>query len=111
MRTKTKVALIAGAAVAALAVGTGVGIAASGDGDAPLTGSELERATEAALAQTGGGTVTETEVGDGGAAYGVEVRMPDGRVVEVALDADFHVIGADADDDSPNEANDAEGTD
>ena len=36
--------------------------------DAPLTGAALERATEAALAHTGGGTVTETEVGDDGAA-------------------------------------------
>jgi hypothetical protein len=98
MRTRTKIALTAGAAVVALAVGTGVGIASSGDDDTPLTGTDLERATEAALAHTGGGTVTETEVGEGG-AYGVEVRMPDGSIVEVGLDADFHVIGSEADDD------------
>jgi hypothetical protein len=35
----------------------------------------------------------------GGAAYGVEVRLDDGRQVEVNLDADFNVIGQEADDD------------
>jgi hypothetical protein len=103
MRAKTKAVLIAGAAMIALAVGTGVGIAASGGDDQPLTGTELERATAAALEHTGGGTVIETEVGDAGAAYGVEVRMPDGGVVEISLDGDFHVIGTQADDDTPGE--------
>jgi uncharacterized membrane protein YkoI len=42
--------------------------------------------------------VTETEAGDDGAAYGVEVRLDDGRVVEVRLDANFHVLGQEADD-------------
>jgi uncharacterized membrane protein YkoI len=74
-----------------------------GDDDQPLTGTTLERATAAALAHTGGGTVTETEVGDDGAAYGVEVRLPDGRQVEVNLDANFKVIGQEADDDGPGD--------
>jgi hypothetical protein len=43
--------------------------------------------------------VLETEVGDDGAAYGVEIRLDDGSVVEVALDANFEVIGDAADDD------------
>ena len=34
----------------------------------------------------------ESEAGDDGAAYGVEIRLDDGSVVEVALDANFHVI-------------------
>ena len=85
--------------MAVLAIGTGVGIAASGDDDRPLTGGDLERATKAALAHTGGGAVIETEAGDGGAAYEVEVRLEDGRVVEVALNADFEVIESTADDD------------
>ena len=33
------------------------------------------------------------------AAYGVEVRLNDGRVVEVRLDANFQVLGHEADDD------------
>jgi hypothetical protein len=88
-------AIVAGAAVAA-----GVGIAGSrGGDDESLTGSALEKASAAALRHTGGGSVTETEVGDDGAAYSVEVRLDDGREVEVSLDQDFHVIGTEADDD------------
>jgi hypothetical protein len=98
-------------AVAALAVGggisAGVAIAAGvGDDDKPLTGSALERATDAALAHTGGGTVVETEAGDDGAAYGVEVRLADGRVVEVELDERSRVIGTENDDDGANDSSD-----
>lgn len=96
---------IAGGAVALAVVGggTGIAIATGGDDDAPLTGSALDRATAAALEHTGGGTVIETEAGDDGAAYGVEIRLEDGRVVEVALDESFHVIGQVGDDDGSNE--------
>jgi len=97
---------IAGGAVALAVVGGGTGIAiATGvaDDDEPLTGSALERATAAALEHTGGGTLVETEAGDDGAAYGVEIRFDDGRVVEVNLDADFHVVSQAADDDASRE--------
>jgi hypothetical protein len=67
-------------------------------GDEALTGSDLDRATGAALQHTGGGTVIEAGQGDGGAAYGVEVRRADGSVVEVALDASFRVVGQETDD-------------
>lgn len=86
-------------AIAVIGGGTGIGVAASRGDDEPLTGSALEKATAAALEHTGGGTVIETEVGDGGAAYGVEIRLDDGRVVEVGLDANFEVIGEETDDD------------
>jgi hypothetical protein len=89
-------ALIGGGA--AVAVGT-----SGGDNDKPLTGSNLEKATAAALRHTGGGTLIETEVGDDGAAYGVEIRLEDGSVVEVSLDQDFQVIGDEADDDGASE--------
>ena len=69
------------------------------DSDAPLTGSDLDQAVQAALAHTGGGEVTETEVGDDGAAYGVEIRQADGSQVEVNLDESFNVIRSTADDD------------
>jgi hypothetical protein len=97
---------IAGGAIAVALVGGGAGVAiatGAGDTDRPLTGSTLDRARAAALESTGGGTVTETEVGDDGAAYGVEVRMDDGRVVEVRLDANFQVIGHEADDDGSDD--------
>jgi hypothetical protein len=93
---------IAGGALALVLVGGGTGVAiatGAGDVDRPLTGSTLDRARAAARESTGGGTVTETEAGDDGAAYGVEVRLDDGRVVEVRLDASFQVLGQEADDD------------
>ena len=97
-----KLAVIAALVLAAGAISAGIATAAGGGGrddDQELTGSPLEQATQAALAHTGGGTVTETETGDDGAVYGVEIRLGDGRQVEVSLDSDFNVIGQDADDD------------
>lgn len=101
---------IAGGALAVAVIGasSGFAIASSGDADKPITGSNLEKAVAAALAHTGGGTVTETEVGDDGAAYGVEVRLPDGSQVEVNLDANFQVIGQAADDDGGKESGSAD---
>jgi uncharacterized membrane protein YkoI len=93
-------------ATAGLAVAMAGGIAAAaaeGDNDQELTGPARERAVSAALAATGGGTVLETEVGDDGAAYGVEVRLADGRQVEVNLDASFKVLGQEPDEDRPGE--------
>ncbi|MGH9014560.1 MAG: PepSY domain-containing protein [Acidimicrobiia bacterium] len=103
MQRRTK--WIAGGAVAVAVIGggTGIGLAASGDDDKPLTGSTLDDAVAAALDETGGGTVTETEVGDDGVAYSVEVRLDDGRQVEVNLDENFNVIGQEADDDGAND--------
>jgi uncharacterized membrane protein YkoI len=101
---KTKAWIVGGAlAVALIAGGTAIAVAGRGDDDKPLRGSNLEKATAAALEHTGGGTVIETEVGDDGAAYGVEIRRDDGSVVEVSLDAEFNVIGDESDDDGPNE--------
>jgi uncharacterized membrane protein YkoI len=90
-------------ALAVIGGGTGIAIATGMGDDEPLTGSTLEQATQAALEHTGGGTVIETEVGDGGAAYGVEVRLDDGRIVEVELDENFDVVGQESDDDGANE--------
>jgi hypothetical protein len=97
-----KLWIIGGALVAVAVIGGSVGgvvVATGGDDDEPLTGTTLEKASEAALEHTGGGTVVETEVGDDGAAYGVEVRLDDGRVVEVNLDENFKVTGQEDDDD------------
>ena len=69
----------------------------------PLQGSTLDRATQAALAHTGGGTVTETETGDDGAAYSVEVELANGNQVEVDLDENFDVIGQESDDDGASD--------
>jgi hypothetical protein len=103
---------IAGGAFAAVLVLTAGGIAVANGGsdtDKPLTGTALEKAAAAALAHTGGGTVVESEVGDDGAAYGVEVRLDEGSTVEVSLDADFTVIGSESDDDGANHGEGSDG--
>jgi hypothetical protein len=97
---RTKLLAIGAVVLLAGVLSAGIAIAAGGGGEEPLTGSTLQKASDAALAHTGGGTVVETETGDDGAAYGVEVRLADGRQIEVNLNAAFEVIGSEADDDS-----------
>ena len=80
-------------------------LAACGGSD----GEETERAAPPpTLTEISTTTVVETETGDDGAAYGVEVRLDDGSVVEVNLDASFQVIGQEADDDGSGEQEGAE---
>ncbi len=97
---------VAVAVIALAGIGVGVAVATEADADAPLTGATLDRAVAAALQETGGGTVTETEVGDGGAAYGVEVRLDDGREVEISLDRQFGVVGRETDGDREEDDDD-----
>jgi len=105
----TRKLAIAGAAVVTVAaVSGGVAIAGSRGGEEPLTGSTLDRAADAALAHTKGGTVLEAEQGDGGSAYEVEVRLANGSTVEVNLDGQFRVVGSGADDESGQNENETE---
>jgi hypothetical protein len=100
MRRRTAIVIASPAAVllaGALGTSTIVG-AGDSDGDRPITGDALRRASAAALAHTGGGRVTETEVGDEESLYEVEVTLGDGRQVDVQLDEHFHVVGSGADD-------------
>ena len=100
MSRRLKLMLVAALAVVAVAVTGGIAIAAGvGDDDQPLTGTTQQKATASALAHTGAGTLTESEVGDDGAAYDVEVRLANGNTVEVRLDSQYRVIGRGADDD------------
>jgi hypothetical protein len=96
--------LTAGALLVGFLVSASVAVAANVDDDEPLTGTTLEQASDAALAETGGGTVLETERGDDGAAYSVEVQTPDGAIVEVNLDEKFAVIDTATDEDTPGES-------
>ena len=97
MRRRRKL-LAAGAAAVALGGGTTVALAtASGERDAPITGDAYERASAAAVEATGGGRVTDTEVGDEEGYYEVEVTRDDGSQVDVHLDEDFQVLGTEAD--------------
>ena len=111
MKDKLKGALIATGVIAVLATG-GAAIAGATGGDdkgekeTPITGSALDRASQAALKEVGGGKVTQTEAGDEEGAYEVEVTKADGSQVDVHLDKSFAVIGAQADetDDGPDKA-------
>jgi hypothetical protein len=100
MTRKIVLALVTVIAVAAVATGIAVGAGLGGDdNEAPITGTALTRASDAALAHTGGGRVTETEVGDEESYYEVEVALPDGSQVDVQLDESFAVVGDEADED------------
>ena len=96
-----------GAVVVALgAVSGGVAIAAGGDDDAtetPITGTDLQKASAAALAHTDGGRVTGTEVGDEESYYEVEVTLDGGGQVDVQLDKSFNVVGSDGDQEGTGE--------
>jgi uncharacterized membrane protein YkoI len=92
------------AAVAVIGVGGVVWSSASAD---ELTGTELDRASSAALAEVGEGKVTDSEQDDDNGGYEVEVTKDDGTEVDVDLDDSYQVIGQDADDDRYDDANDA----
>ncbi len=97
-------ALIAGAAALALAAGgVGVANAVGGDDDAAeqATGSGAEKAKAAALQLVRGGTANGVERdGEKGATWEVEVRKPDGSVVDVRLDASYEKVAIDSDSES-----------
>ena len=65
--------------------------------DQSIGGTALDRASAAALRSTGGGQVTDTEVGDEESYYEVEVTRDDGSQVDVQLDRNFSVVGSSAD--------------
>ena len=101
MRINKRVAVVGGAAAIVVA---GAGVAAAGGGsdategpDVAITGDALQKASDAALAETGEGRVTGTEVGDEESYYEVEVTRDDGSQVDVQLDEDFAVVGSEAD--------------
>ena len=96
---RKRLALIAASAAVVTGGTVGAAAAVSGDDDAqerPIPASELERAEKAALAETGEGTVTETEVDDEESKYEVEVTLDDGSQVDVQLDEEFQVVGTEA---------------
>ncbi len=124
MKNKVKGVGAAMAAVAALAIGGAAIAGAAGDSsnsseqppanaaqsavpaenqeasegpDQSIGGSALGQASAAALQDTGGGQVTDTEVGDEESYYEVEVTRDDGTQVDVQLDRSFNVVGGEVD--------------
>ncbi|MFJ2354990.1 PepSY domain-containing protein [Frigoribacterium sp. NPDC087798] len=98
--TKKKSLLIAGGIAGVLVLGGG-GVALASGLDDGVSAQTRDRAQEAALAETGGGTVTEVDtLDDGLVGYEVEVVLPDGREATVLLDGDYSVTSSRVDDDS-----------
>jgi hypothetical protein len=100
-----RIAVLTALVAVAAAVSAGVAIARTGSdsADRPITGAALTRASEAALAETGGGRVTGTEIGDEDSYYEVEVTLDDGAQVDVQLDKGFDVVGSTPDTERPGD--------
>ncbi len=101
MNRNSKFSIAVGGAAAALVLTAGValagGVGGEDGGEVPITGEALVSASAAALAHTGGGKVTDTEVGDEESYYEVEVTLADGRQVDVQLDKDFRFVASKTD--------------
>lgn len=101
MERTTRIAIATVAAVAGLATAGVAAVSASTrddtEIDTPITGTDLQKASDAALASTGQGRVTGTEVGDEESYYEIEVTLDNGTEVDVQLDKDFKVVGSEAD--------------
>jgi uncharacterized membrane protein YkoI len=105
MKKRTKMVIIGASALALAAGGARIaGATGGGDSESPIAGKALDQASAAALKATGGGTVTDTEVGDEESYYEVEVTAADGRQTDVQLDRDFNVAGQSADEEAPNDS-------
>src|SRR4029078_6238867 len=61
------------------------------------TAQALHRAPAVALAETGGGRVTGSEIHDEESYYEVEVTRDDGSQVDVQLDENFAIVGSTTD--------------
>jgi hypothetical protein len=105
MMRSTKIAAAATVALGGIAAaGLAVANAASGDdgpeddgGETAITGEAMQRASAAALAHTGGGRVTGSEIDDEESKYEIEVTLQNGDQVDVQLDENFNVVGAEND--------------
>ena len=91
--------VLGAAAIAAGAAALNAATASAGEYSGPvadpevgITGDALASASAAALAAVGGGTVTQTEVGDEESYYEVEVTFADGHQVDVQLDENFALV-------------------
>jgi hypothetical protein len=101
---RRKHVLIGVVAAGIAAGGSGAALAVAGapdDGEGRVTGPAAERAIDAALRITSGGRVNAVERdGEKGATWEVEVTRPDGKTVDVRLDANFGLVMVDGDSES-----------
>lgn len=107
MNRKKLVASVAAAAVV-LAFGVGgVAYATGDDSSQQATGSDIEKAKNAALDYTDGGRVTGTEIGDKEGYYEIEITRDDGSQLDVHLDRDLDVLGTPVDHENLDEGDGA----
>lgn len=104
MTRRSKIAAIAAPVVAALALGGAGLVQASGDdGERSATGPQAEKATAAALKITNGGEANAVERdSENAATWEVEVTRPDGKTVDVRLDADYKLVIVESDQEDTN---------
>lgn len=94
LKNRAKVA-IAGGVLALGLVGAGTAMAVSGGDGGSVSGPDAVHARAAAVAVAPGGQAGPVRAeSDGGAAYGVDVTQPDGTRLDVRLDRNFAVLGA-----------------
>jgi hypothetical protein len=86
--------VIAGISAIIITAAIGGAIAfASNDSEGGVTGRQADRAIHAALGATGGGTANAVERDtENGGFWEVEVRKPNGAIVDVRLDQDYSVL-------------------
>jgi len=99
--------IVVASVITALAAGaSGAAIASAGgeDGEAQATGPGADKARAAALVITKGGTANSVERdSENGAVWEVEVTPPDGRTVDVRLDAQYGLVVVEGDSESPDD--------
>jgi hypothetical protein len=109
---RTKKFLAAIGAVAALGAGGAAiaGAVGGGDeGDSQASGPGASKATEAALAITGGHANAVERDGENGATWEVEVTKPDGKTVDVRLDENYRLVVIEGDGEHADTAEPASG--
>jgi hypothetical protein len=96
--------LLAGAAsLATLTLGGGLAYASDDGAEGRIMAPDAGKAKAAALDHTGGGRVTDTEVGDEEGYYEIEVTRDDGTQTDVHLDRDLDVLTAEHDGREPGD--------
>lgn len=108
MERSIKIGAAAAVIVAGVTAGLTAAQASGDDGDdneteTAISGDALAQASDAALAYTGEGRITGSEVDDEESKYEIEVTLDNGDQVDVQLDDEFNVVssendGADEDD-------------
>jgi hypothetical protein len=95
-----------GSVVITAAVGGAIAFA-SNDSEGAVSGREAHRAIGAALEATRGGTAEAVERDpENGGYWEVEVRKPDGAIVDVRLNEDYSVVVVEGDEETAD-TNDA----